>query len=210
MSQKLRFIIFLPIIFIVINLLNSKVYAFPPGSELYQATPKELEEFNRENKTNMVTESNKLTITKDQFKNTIQTFKNKNKSNNLDAVNQELIYINQKVSKSMLNNMNEMDQILKELESQIAKGPPQGKDLSGAKTALSDAKITLEVTRSELQAQTLKDYTIQINSEDHAKDDAQNSRNKLNSGLKRERNLVIQAKTALDKAVTIKNELIGR
>lgn len=207
MKKKLiiLFLFFSSAVAVEIFYMTQIVYAYPPGLLPYQVSPEEIEKLNRENALNA---PQKLKISKEQFKQLIRTFRNKSRAKDVDSINSKLVKINQEVSKSMLISLSQMSEIAKELDSQIEKGASI-KDVSQTRAMLIDAKVVLEIAKAELESQSKRDYTIQVNSEGSAKTDTQKARDELSSSLKRARDAVIQARDTLRKAIEIKIEVLG-
>lgn len=137
------------------------------------------------------------------LKTRLATFKDKQKAQVVERINKSLNSINQKMTGQMLKHLERMASILTKLEARVNSAKPDVKDVTSAREAIADAKAAIDSATTAAVAQAEIDYTITISSETRAKTDVQKVREQLHNDLKVIRQLVVEAKQAVAKAIRV-------
>lgn len=133
----------------------------------------------------------------------LQSFRDQKKATAAARISDNLNRINEKQTIQMLKYLDKMTKILNRLEDRVNRGTPDIKDAAKARVAISDARAKIASASAVVQAQTQKDYTIQVGSEKTVKSDAQKVRDQLRTDLMTVRKMVIGAKQAVANAIRV-------
>lgn len=194
-------------IFISIFLVSAN-YAFAQDSATTSATPasslkNKLQERlqKTQNKINKAQDKLQKIVEKNAsreaaLKEKLAKFKDKKKAKTAENINQRLSKINDKQTSSMLKHLTKMEDILQKLEARVGQNPSPT-----ATAAIADAKTAIKTAKDAVEAQSQKDYILEITSESSVKEDAKTKRDALHADLKSTRKLVIDAKQAVAKAI---------
>lgn len=137
------------------------------------------------------------------LKTRLAAFKDKQKAQVVERINKSLNSINQKMTGQMLKHLERMASILTKLEARVNSAKPDVKDVTSAREAISDAKAAIDSATAAVSSQAEIDYTITVSSETRAKTDVQKVREQLHNDLKTVRQLVVEAKQAVAKAIRV-------
>lgn len=133
----------------------------------------------------------------------LQAFKDRKKAEIADRINTNLNKINQNQAEQMQKHLNRMSAILDKLEARVNQNKPDIKDPPAARAAIASARTTIATASSAVQAQALKDYTIQVTTEGRARLDAKAMRDKLHRDILALRKIVIDTKQAVANAIRV-------
>lgn len=135
----------------------------------------------------------------------IDRFKNKNKGAALARINVNLNDINYRHTTQMQNALDKISEILERLKNKAA-----SLTSSEADSAISKAQLQWSEALAAVEAQSAKDYTINLNTEATAASDAGATRNSLRMDLKATHTQVVEARQALANAIkTVVSTLKG-
>lgn len=119
-------------------------------------------------------------------------FKDKKKAEVAERVSTNLNKINQKQTEQMQKHLGTMSLILDKLEARINKNTPA---IDAARSAISSASAAVT-------AQTQKDYTITVTTEDKIRTDVKLKRDQLHADLSEIRKMVNNAKKSVADAIS--------
>jgi hypothetical protein len=120
----------------------------------------------------------------------LDTFRDQRKATVAAKINTNLNKINDKQTEMMLKHLTVMTKILNKLEEKV-----------GSTSAITDSETKIASATAAVEAQANKDYTITATSEATIKADAKTMRDSLHTDLKAVRQLVIDAKQSVAKAI---------
>lgn len=133
----------------------------------------------------------------------LEAFKDRKKAEIADRININLNRINQNQTDQMIKHLERMSNILDKLEARVNQSRPDIKDPAAARQAIGKARSAVASASALASAQTEKDYTLQIFSENRVRRDAKNQRDALHSDLKALREAVREAKKAVADAIRV-------
>lgn len=133
----------------------------------------------------------------------LEAFKDKRKAQIAERVNTNLNRINQNQVEQMQKHISTMTSILDKLEARVNQSTPDIKNPALAKQAIADARAAISSASSALAAQTEKDYTITVTSENKVREDAKAMRDQLHTDLKALREQVRNTKGAVSSAIRV-------
>lgn len=136
------------------------------------------------------------------LKEKLAKFKDKRKANLAEKINNILNQINERRTTHFSNVLNKMTEILSRLQEKVNTASTNGKDMTTANAAITDAQNAISSASAAVAVQKDKDYTIEATSEATIKQDAAAARNALHSDLQSVHNLVVQARQATAKAIS--------
>lgn len=137
------------------------------------------------------------------LKTRLAAFKDKQKAQVVERINKSLNSINKKMTGQMLKHLERMASILTKLEARVNSAKPDVKNVTAAKEAIADAETAIDLATEAVSSQAEKDYTITVSSETKVKGDVQKVREQLHNDLKTVRQLVVEAKQAVAKAIRV-------
>ncbi len=137
-----------------------------------------------------------------QLKEKLAKFKDKKKAQIAERINDNLNKINERRTSQMMDHLSRLSNILDKLGDRVNSAQQNGKDMSGANLAITDARVKIDAAEASVSAQKLKDYTIESTSESTIKADAQKMRNNLHVDLQDVHSLVVIARQAVAKAIS--------
>lgn len=144
----------------------------------------------------MEAKKEKMATREAALKTKLEKFKDKKKAEAADRINTNLNRINQNQTDQMLKYLDKMSAILTKLETS-----------TGSQSAIADSRASIASATAAVKAQAAKDYTISVTSESTVKSDAQKARGQLHTDLKNVRQMVVDAKQSVAKAIkTAKSE----
>lgn len=133
----------------------------------------------------------------------LKAFRDKKKATVAERVSTNLNNINAQRTAQMTKTLSTMSSILTRLETRVNSATPDIKDPAAAKLAIANAKAAIASAQSSVTTQSQKDYTLTISSETKAKQEAQTTRDQLQSDLKTTRATVIAAKQAVINVIRV-------
>lgn len=133
----------------------------------------------------------------------LNSFRNKQKAQIVERLNNELNNINKKMILHFQRVLEVMSTILNKLEARVNSSTPDIKDPTLAKEAINDAKLTIASANAAVSAQAAKDYTVSLTTEARAKTDLQTVRKQLHDDLKVVHQSVADAKKSVARAIRI-------
>lgn len=195
-------------ILILLSLLLFAAYPVLAQDATTGATRKEKTreriEVRKENVADRVTATKERVATKEAaLRVRLEVFKDRKKAEVVERVNKNLNNINKKMTGQMLKHLQRMTSILNKLEARVNSAKPDVKDVASARKAIADAKASMASASAAVQAQAENDYTITVSSETRAKTDVQKVREQLHNDLGALRQLVVEAKQAVAKAIRV-------
>ncbi len=95
-----------------------------------------------------------------------------------------------------------LEKVLDNIGTRAGKAEANGRDVSAVKTAITDAQNAIATSRTAIQTQAGKTYTIVINTENTLRQDVGQARQALHTDLVKIRDTVKAAYDAVRKAAT--------
>lgn len=135
------------------------------------------------------------------LKNRLKAFKDKQKAQRVETINENLEEINSRRTQTMGNHLDKMIQILNRLETRVETSASEA-DLTAVTSAIADARSAIGKAKSAITAQADKDYIITVNKEATVKEDAMLQRDNLHQDLKAVHELVVTARKAVSNAIS--------
>lgn len=136
-----------------------------------------------------------------QLKAKLDTFRDQKKAEIALRVSNNLNKINSKRTEQMTKHLQVMTNILGKLENK-AGGASASAEIAKAKDAIASAQTAVT-------AQSEKDYTVTVTTENKIRVDTKTKRNLLMQDLQATRTIVIEAKQSLANAISIVRSMIG-
>lgn len=198
-----------------ISILISSLLLVTPALAVDSTTsaisPKFIRPVNRLEQNRLITQQNNIERLEDRtariasreanLKSALQAFKNKQKADIVQRINQFLNSINQNQTQLMQKHLDLMTSILDKLEKRITQGTPDIKNPQLAETAVANSRAAIASASAAVKAQMDKDYTISVTSETKVKTDVQKVRQQLYEDLQVVRKAVISAKQSVASAI---------
>lgn len=132
----------------------------------------------------------------------LATFRDRVKANRVQNINDILARINKVRTDAMLRHYDRMVEILTKVEDRVNEASGNGKDMTAAKSSISQARSALNEAKIALDAQIDKDYTVNVSSESTVKADAMAQRQQLFSDLKSIHDLLVTARKVIAEAIS--------
>lgn len=129
----------------------------------------------------------------------LAAFKNQRKAKLAEKINDTLSKINTRRTEQMVQHLQKMSELLTKVEERTAGATGDKTNLNKSLTA---AKAAISSAQTAVQAQSIKTYTIIVNTEQTVKADSKDARDMLHTDLKTSHDLVITARQAVAKAIT--------
>lgn len=144
-----------------------------------------------------------------QLRQRLDEFKDKRKAALVERINNVLNRINEKRTEVMRKHLERMSELLDKLVYRVASKGAEGKDTTQADGAIASASAAIASASAAVDAQALKDYTIEVSSESGVRADAKVARDALHADLRAVRQLVITAKQAIAAAIRTAATTLG-
>lgn len=144
-----------------------------------------------------------------ELKSRLEAFKDQKKAAIVERVNNTLNIVNEKRTTAMGKHVDDMTKILNKLKDRVAAKKTAGKDTAQADDAIASASAAIASASAAVDAQALKDYTINVSSESGAKADAKKTRDRLHTDLQAVRKLLVDARQALANAIRVAATTLG-
>jgi hypothetical protein len=140
-----------------------------------------------------------------QLKTKLENFKNKQRAEKAERVNNLLTQINETRLGNFSKQLDRMDVLIDKVETRAKARNNYDTDESttSAKVLVQNAKDSIQKAKTAVKAQSEKDFAIELTTEVNAKRDAQNARTQLFNDLKNILNLMIEAKQSISKAIVV-------
>lgn len=133
----------------------------------------------------------------------LAAFKDKNKAKKVELINDGLAKINKTRTDLMLRHYEKMVEILTKVEDRVNEAAAGGKDMTAARSSISQARSALNEVKAALDTQVTKDYTINVSSESAVRVDAMVQRQQLFSDLKAIHDKLVTARKAIAEAISL-------
>jgi hypothetical protein len=127
----------------------------------------------------------------------LQKFKDRNKANKIENINENLNSVNLKATTQMQNTLKRISEVVTKLKNWVAEQEAAGKDMTAAKSAIADLEMKWTAAGSAIADQADNDYTVTVNTEATVKDDAKTARNTLRTDLKAVHSQIMSLKQGL-------------
>lgn len=142
-------------------------------------------------------------------KDKIQKFRDKKRAETAQRVNTKLPEINKTRTDNMSANLVKMTEILAKLETRVAEASNNGKDITEAQNAITQAKADISAAQTAVTEQSQKDYGITVTTESKIAADAKTARDALFNDLKTTHDLVVTARQSLAEAISTASSTLG-
>jgi hypothetical protein len=139
----------------------------------------------------------------------LKTFKNTVKAERVNRINTILETINTTKTGVYKKHLMLLRTIIQKLEQKVLQADNANKDTTAAKTAITEAKKSIETAEIAVTTQQEKEYVLTVSSENTVKNDIQVLRNTVQSDLQATQNTVHQAKQSVITALTVTKSLFG-
>jgi len=141
---------------------------------------------------------------KTQLKEQLQKVKDERKKKSVEKINEQMQALNERQMKHFTAVLEKIEQVLVKISSRADKAEERGLDVSAARAALDSANVAIAVSRSAIEAQFAKVYTITISGEETLRMDVGKVRQQLQADIAAVRETVKSAHEAAKKsAVTL-------
>jgi len=121
---------------------------------------------------------------KEELKIKLNKFKDENKKQVTEKVNNSLNEVNKNSVNRFTNSLNELDKAIINITTRSEKAAIAGKDSTAVMTALQNAKIAIDAARTAITSQAGKVYSVTVTTEIKIGEDLKKSRDLLNADLK--------------------------
>lgn len=196
------------LIFLAAFLVNSS-FAQSPSTPGRQSVKEKATEKRTQVIEKMETRKEHVASREALLKEKLAKFRDKRKASTAASISDRLNQINTRRVQQMERHLNKMSEILEKLTRRVDQAGQGGKDISTAKTAITEAEVKITSTKASLQNQTQLDYTLNISSEGGVRADTKASRDKLHTDLRSLRQMVIDAKQSVAKAIRVAATTLG-
>jgi hypothetical protein len=142
-----------------------------------------------------------------QLKAQLQVIKDDQKKAVVERLDQNINDLNAKFAEQWTNVLVKLDAYLATTTTQASAEAASGKDISAVTTAINSAQTAISAAKSAVEAQSQKNYTITVVSEQTLKANVSDTRNTLNTDLKSVRDLMLAAQQAVINAMSELNKI---
>lgn len=139
---------------------------------------------------------------KDEFKNRLQTIKDEKKAQIVERLDGKMTTINTNQTDKMLTHIEKMESIIERLNLKIVEAEGLGKDVSAAKSLITQAEAAIADAKSAVTEQAGKDYTPEITDETTLGEVVSTAMTQLRTDLSALHTKVIAAKQSVITAAT--------
>lgn len=136
----------------------------------------------------------------------LAAFKDRKKATLAEKINDNLDKINTRRTNQMTLHLQKMLEILSKVEERTANATG---DKTNLNISLDEAKTAISVAQAALQAQSAKEYTVSVTSEQTIKADVKDTRDLLHKDLKATHDLMVEARQAVAKSIADAITLMG-
>ena len=143
------------------------------------------------------------------LKTKLAKFKDQKKAKRVEAIDQTLTNINKNRTDHMLKFLGNASLILTKLETRVNQAGANGRGVTAATNAISEARGIITSANEAVVAQAEKGYTITVTSESKVNTDAKTARDLLHTYLKAVLEQVKSAKKAVSNAIEVSATTLG-
>lgn len=145
---------------------------------------------------------------KEELRNKLAKIRDENKKQAVERIYNEITALNKRMTDHYLDVLDRLEKVLENIGSRAAKAEINGVDVSGVKTAISNATSAIEDARAKVKIQASKVYPVPtITSENKLKNDVGKIRELLHNDLKIVSDAVIKARDAVKNAAHTLNSI---
>lgn len=135
------------------------------------------------------------------LKRRLDKFRDKTKATIIERVSNLFNTINDRLTDKMLDHLKRAGGFLDRLDTRVNNAAGEGLNTTEAKDAIADAREKIASTSAAVEAQALKDYTVDVSTEAKSKEEVRTTRQKLHADLKAVYALVKDAQKAVVEAI---------
>lgn len=143
------------------------------------------------------------------LKKKLATFRNKQKAQLAERINNTLTNINEKMVTQMNRHLETITGILSKLEARVNANVANIENSAEAGLAISNAKKAIETASNAVNMQAEKDYVLVATSEAKIGEDLRGVKDQLHNDLRLVRQLIVDARQAVSKAISAAKSASG-
>lgn len=143
------------------------------------------------------------------LKEKLAKFKDKKKAQRVEAIDKTLVNINKNRTDQMTRFLDNASTILTKLETRVNQAGTNGKDITQANIAITEAKEMISSASGAVKVQSENGYTISVTTEAKVSTDAKIARDLLHTDLKAVLDQVKAAKKAVANAIQVSATTLG-
>lgn len=126
----------------------------------------------------------RIATKREELKEHLKTIKDERKKQVVEKIDKSLDALNEKMTGHFINILDKLEDVLAKIGERTDKAEGKGVDVSSVRSAIDAAKTAIANTRTAIEVQAGKTYTLTINTEDKLRDDVKKIRQALHSDLK--------------------------
>ena len=158
------------------------------------------EEFKQTLETKRAEVKSQVETKKTQLKEQLKKVKDERKQKAVEKINEQLQALNERRMKHFTEVLEKIEKVLVKIISRADKAEDRGLDVSAVRTALDSANAAIATSRSAIEAQSTKVYTITVNTEETLRMDVGKVRQQLEKDIASVRETVKSAHEEAKKA----------
>ncbi len=139
---------------------------------------------------------------KRELKTKLAKIKDERKKQVVEKIDGQLDELNKRRMDHFSQVLEQIEKVLDKISGRTAKAEANGRDVSAVKSAISEAQNSIAASRSAVQTQAVKTYTITITTENALRQDVGKARQALHADLVKVEDTVKAAREAVRKAAT--------
>jgi len=140
---------------------------------------------------------------RETLKEQLQKVKDERKKAAVERIDARLDELNERIANHFSNVLDKLENVLERIASRADKAEEKGLDVAAVRTAIDSALKAIEASRTAVQTQAGKTYTITVSSENNLRVDVGEARQALHSDLVKVREMVKAAHDAVRQAAVI-------
>ncbi|MCX8008875.1 MAG: hypothetical protein N3A54_04210 [Patescibacteria group bacterium] len=138
---------------------------------------------------------------REAFKKRLDSIRDERKKQIVENVDIRLSEINTQRTSQMSDRIARMEEVIQKLNQKILLLEEEGKNVFSAKSALSQAQVSLSVAKTAVSSQAAKEYVIGITGETRLKEDVKKSMEAMKKDLEDTQETIKRAREAIVSAV---------
>lgn len=151
----------------------------------------------------------KIQAKREELKQRLQNIKDENKKKIVERIDQNIDALNEKILNHFSNVLEHLENVLAKIVSRTDKAEINGRDVTSVEAAIQAAGAAITASRSAIEIQTNKIYTIATSTEDTLRLEVGKARQALHDDLVRVRDAVFAAREAVKKAAAELHKIQG-
>jgi len=186
----------------------------PASSTLKESLKDEMEknrqEFNDMIKQKKTELEDKIKTKREELQKKLKNIQDVNKRQAVEKIDKQIDELNSKMMTHFSDMLDKMSAKLVKIGERADKAFQQGYDVSSVRTAIDNAKKSIDVVRSAIATQSGKTYAIQVTIDTALKGNVGKARDALHADVTAVKNILQAANEAVHKAATTLGQLKGQ